>query len=104
MSFVASADVEGAFDGIRHHDMTEALLQEGVHPEAVSARLRESFDLQGRLSLPGAPISLEFDHARDTRQGSVEGPDVWNRVLDNALRESANGWEAEGIGFRLEKV
>ena len=29
---VASADVEGAFDGIRHEDVTQALLQKGVHP------------------------------------------------------------------------
>ena len=31
-AFVASADVEGAIDGIRHHDVTEALLQKGMHP------------------------------------------------------------------------
>ena len=58
--------------------------------------MRESFDLDG-----GAPIAPEFSHARGTRQGSVEGPDMWNQVLDNALRKPAARWEAEGIGFRL---
>ena len=67
-------------------------LQKGVHPEAVCAPMRESFDLQGRISLPGAPVSPEFDYARGTRQGSVDGPDSWNQVLDNALRELAARW------------
>ena len=31
---MASADVEGAFDGIKHDDVEKALLQKGVHPES----------------------------------------------------------------------
>ena len=31
----------------------------------------------------------------------MDEPDSWNQVLDNALREHAARWEAEGIGFRL---
>ena len=95
-AFVASADVEGAIDGIRHHDVTEALLQKGMHPEAVCALMRESIDLDG-----GAPMAPEFSHARGTRQESVEGPDMWNQVLDSALRKPAARWEAEGIDFDL---
>ena len=68
-AFVASADVEGAIDGIRHHDMTEALVQKGMHPWAVCALMRESFDPDGGVSLPGAPIAPKFSHARGTRQG-----------------------------------
>ena len=45
--------------------------------------------------------SPEFQFARVTRQGSVEGPDLWNQLLHNALREPAARWETEGIGFRL---
>ena len=92
-AFVASADVEGACDGIQHENVTQALLRKGVHPGAVCSLLRESVDLRGRSSLPGAPVSPEFQHARGTRQG---------KVLDNALREPAARWEAEGIGFRVE--
>ena len=81
---------------------TSAFLQRVVHPEAVYALMRESFDLQGRISPTGAPQNLlNFDYARDTRQGSADGPDSWNQVLDNALREPAGRWEAEDIGFRL---
>ena len=89
-AFVPSADVEGAIDGIRHHDVTEALLQKGMYPEAVCAFMRESFDPDGRVSLPGAPIAPKFSHARGTRQGSVEGPDMWNRVLDSAFAETCS--------------
>ena len=60
---MASGDVEGAFDGIRHEDVTQALLQKGVHPGAVCSLLRESFDPQGRISLPGAPVSICSWHA-----------------------------------------
>ena len=59
-AFVASADVEGAFDCIRHEDVEKALLQKGVHPVAVCSVLRESCDLKGRIHLPGAPISPDF--------------------------------------------
>ena len=59
--------------------------------------LRESSDLKGRINLPGAPMSPSFLYARGARQGSVEGPDMWNQVLDNALREPAGRWETEGM-------
>ena len=59
-AFVASADVEGAFDCIKHMDVECALLQKGVHPASICALLRESCDLKGRINLPGAPISSPF--------------------------------------------
>ena len=36
-------------------------------------------------------------------RGSVEGPDMWNQVLDNALRELAGRWETEGVGVMLAR-
>ena len=65
--------------------------------------LRESSDLKGRINMPGAPMSPAFLYARGARQGSVEGPDMWNQVLDNALREPAGRWETEGVGFMLAR-
>ena len=103
-AFVASAGVEGAFDGIKHDDVEKALLQKGVHPESVCSLLRESSDLKGGVDLLGAPMLPAFLYARGVRQGSVEGPDMWNQVLDSALRELAGRWESEGIGFMLAKV
>ena len=70
------------------------VLQKGVHPESVCSLLRESCDLKGRINVPGAPMSPAFLYARGARQGSVEGPDMWNQVLEPASR-----WESEGIGF-----
>ena len=102
-AFVASVDVEGAFDCIKHDDVEKGLLQKGVHPESVCSLLRESSDLKGRIYLLGAPMSPSFLYARGARQGSVEGPDILNQVLDNALREPAGRWESEGIGFMLAK-
>ena len=29
--------------------------------------------------------------------------DMWNQVLDNALREPAGRWETEGVGFMLAR-
>ena len=87
-AFVASADVEGAFDGFKHDDVENALLQKGVHPESVCSLLRESSDLKGRINLPGAPMSPAFLYARGARQGSVEGPDMWNQV--NGIKEKRN--------------
>ena len=95
-AFVASADVEGAFDGFKHDDVEKALLQKGVDPESICSLFRESSDLKGRINLPGAPMSPAFLYARGARQESVEGPDMLNQVLDNALREPAGRWETEG--------
>ena len=100
-AFIASADVESAFDCIKHMDVERALLQKGVHPASICALLRESCDLKGRFNLPGAPMSSPFPYARGDRQGSVEGPDMWNQVLHYALREPAARWESEKIGFKL---
>ena len=33
----------------------------------------------------------------------MEGPDMWNQVLDKALRETASRWETEGVGFMLAR-
>ena len=38
-------------------------------------------------------MSPAFLYARGARQGSVEGPDMRNQVLDSALREPAGRWE-----------
>ena len=48
-------------------------------------------------------MSPAFLYARGARQGSVEGPDMWNQVLDTALREPAGRWESEGLGFMLAR-
>ena len=90
-AFVASSDVESAFDCIKHMDVECALLQKGVHPASFCALLRESCDLKGRIYLPGAPMSSPFPYA----------PDMWNQVLDCVLREPAARWESEKIGFKL---
>ena len=93
--------MEVAFDCIRHMDIERALLQKGVRPSSICALLRESSDLKGRINLPGAPMSAPFPYDRRARQGSVEGPDMWNPVLDYVLREPAARWETEGICFKL---
>ena len=82
-------------------DIERALLQKGVHPSSICALLRESSDLKGRINLLGAPMSSPFPYTRGARQGSVGGPDIWNQVLDYALREPAARWESEKIGFKL---
>ena len=104
-AYVASADVEGAFDGIWHQDITDALLRKGVHPEVVCALMRESFDLQGKISLPAAPLSSGLEYARGTRQGSVKvqiyGIRYWTMHCVNLqragkLRELESGWMSTG--------
>ena len=69
-AFVASADVESAFDCIKHMDVERALLQKGVHLASIFALLRESCDLKGRINLPGAPdvISISICSRCSTRQ------------------------------------
>ena len=81
-AFVASADVEGASDCIKHDDVEWALLQKGVHPESVCSLSRECCELKGRVNLLAAPCTLLFCVL-------VAECDMWNQVWDNALRELA---------------
>ena len=102
-AFVASADVDGALDGIKHDDVEKALLQKGVHPESVCSLLRESSDLKGRINLPGAPMSHAFLYARGARQGSVEGltcESGTGQSTPRTCRSLGNG----GVGFMLATV
>ena len=71
---MASADVEGAFGGIKHDDVEKALLQKGVHPESVCSLLRESSYLKGRINLSGAPMSPAFLYARGCSTGNRGRP------------------------------
>ena len=84
--FVASADVEGAFDCIKHDDV-EGLCCKKVfilNPSALFCA-NPVISRVELINLPGAPMSHAFLYARGARQGSVEGPDMWNQVLDSAL-------------------
>ena len=63
-AFVASADVEGAFDGIKHDDVAKALLQKGVHPESVCSLLRTT-----HTNLDGPR------HVQNRRRRAREGPE-----------------------------
>ena len=98
---MASADVEGAFDGIGHEDVNTCSLAEGR--TSWNGLLISALFLISRAgSAYRVPlVSSEFLNARVTRQGSVEGSDLWNQVLDNSLREPASRWKTDGIGFRL---
>ena len=80
-------------------DVERALLHKGVHLASICALLRESCDLKGKFNLPGAPMSSPFPYARGARQGSVEALDMWNQVLDYALREPAARCKSEKISF-----
>ena len=99
-----SADVEAAFDGIGHEDVTQALLQKGVHPGTVCQFLRESFDLRTESAYRVQLVSSEFLDARVTRQGSVEGPDLWNQVLDNVLREPMHVGKLRESALDLQRI
>ena len=48
--------------------------------------------------------SSEFVDARVTRQGSVEGPDLWNQVLDNVLREPMHVGKLRESAFDLQRI
>ena len=100
-AFVARADVESVFGCIRHMDVECVVLQKGVHLASICALLRESCDLKGRIKFTKSPDLSPFPYARGARQGSVEWLDMWNQVLDYALREPAARWEYEKIGFKM---
>ena len=58
--FLASADVDGSFDCIRHEDVEKALLQKSVRCGAVCSLQRESCDLKGRKICQVIQLPLIF--------------------------------------------
>ena len=96
---VASADVEGAFDDIGHEDVTQALLQKGVHPGTVCLFLHESCDHQGQNQPTRCPLFLLSLYmlgslARAVWRSLIYGTRCWTMRFGNLLhvgklRESA---------------
>ena len=62
-AFVSSADVEGAFDCIKHNDVERALLQRGVRPESVCS-CKEYISNYRKLATKTVYLQHEQQHER----------------------------------------
>ena len=65
---LVSADVQAAFEQVRHQDITDGLLDVGVHPEFVAAYLQELAQVHATIKLGGGKTSAAFAYENGGRR------------------------------------
>ena len=100
--FVASQDVETAFDSMCHDYLMEAMLQRGLHPMSVLALMRELTGLSATISIPGAGCTDAFEFSRGGKQGGIVTPDEFSMFIEYMMTPIVKRWHARGLGFRFE--
>eukprot|EP00959_Pyramimonas_sp_CCMP1952_P044114 922089-Pyramimonas_sp.AAC.1 len=87
--WVATLDVEKAFDRVHHSALFDSLVINGVDSQVVGALRRLYFDVKGYVSLWRGAESREFEVQRGVKQGDPLSPVLFNLILDGALKEAS---------------
>ena len=96
--WVATLDVEKAFDRVHHSALFSALLDSGISISTVCVLRRLYHGVRGYVSLWDGAESRPFDVQRGVKQGDPLSPALFNLVLDKVLSEVSSTWNRRGYG------
>ena len=100
--WLCAVDFTKAFDTVSHDSVSEALAQQGV-PWKYIRTLAALYEQQtGRVVAD--KTSKPFDIRRGTKQGDPISPQLFNAVLENALKEVQITWRQKGWGISLGEL
>ena len=96
--WLASLDLEKAFDKVFHDDVFEALQFEEVD-DVIIAAIRELYaDQWAYVFLETSVQSRDFEILRGVRQGDPMSPDLFSTAIRHVMRKLKTKWEAEARG------
>jgi hypothetical protein len=96
--FVLKTDVMRAFDSMQHGFVLEALINDGVLKQLQHSVMQEFRERDVNLSFQGC-IWNGIKFIKGGRQGGVETPSLWVRLLNLAVVTARKRWTAEVLGF-----
>jgi hypothetical protein len=102
--WIATLDVEKAFDQVHHAELFAALMACPVDVNIVASLRKLYCDLKAYVVLwPGAE-SRAFEIQRGVRQGDPLSPLLFNLVLNGVLEEVGMVWQRRGYGTEVGKT
>ena len=99
--WIATLDVEKAFDRVHHSSLFEALLSEGVDASIIACLYALYSDLHASVMLWDGAESRSFEMQRGVRQGDPLSPLLFNLVLNRVLEEVRAVWRRRGYGSNV---
>jgi hypothetical protein len=99
--WVATLDVEKAFDRVHHASLFAALMEGGADATAVGALRRLYSDMRASVVLWQGQESRDIDVQRGVRQGDPLSPLLFNLVINQVLEEVRPTWRKRGYGTNI---
>ena len=96
--WIATLDVEKAFDRVHHSSLFDALLVEGVDASIFASLYRLYSELQASVVLWDGVESRSFQVQRGVRQGEDLSTLPLNLALNEVLEEVRAAWNRKGFG------
>ena len=99
--WIATLDVEKAFDRVHHSSLFEALMAGKVDKSIIAALGRLYTDLRASVDVWPGLQSREFQIQRGVRHGDPLSPLLFNLVLNGVLEEVQVVWRKRGYGTNV---
>lgn len=93
--YIASLDIEGAFDAMRLEHVAPAIAARGAPPQLVAAIVREQLD-QRSTPCVASRHGGSFVRERGCRQGAPRTPALWNHFLAGPMERLTQRWQDRG--------
>ena len=97
--WICAVDFRKAFDTVEHEQLWSAMLAQGVPPVYVRTLAELYTNQVGKIVAD--VTSKSFKIKRGTKQGDPLSPQLFNSVLEQALRDIQAKWRRNGWGIQL---
>ena len=99
---VFAGDILTAFDEIRHEHLDGALRASGVDIETRIELMKQLFNKNASLLLPGAGETEKFEYSKGGWQGGINTPDEFNCMIQHYLSDVVGPWNDLGLGMSVD--
>lgn len=98
--YVASLDIQTAFDDMDHQILLDIMVQSGFPFQLVWAVAREMLQLNARMEFGPFGVSDWFPLEKGGIQGGTHTPTLFNLMIEHALSRVVTSWKLADMGFK----